>query len=59
MNLTEEKAKEFRAVARPLMDWLRDNCHPHVIAIVTSEDAEALEGFVCDNRNSDQYRKER
>jgi hypothetical protein len=32
--------------AKPLMEWLRKNWHPHVTAIVDSEVAELTEG-VC------------
>jgi hypothetical protein len=42
--LTKDEFKSLEDAARPLMEWLAANCHPHVTAIVTSEDAELLEG---------------
>lgn len=38
------KAEEFEALARPLIKWLCENCHPHVSVIVTPTNAELLEG---------------
>ena len=32
--LTEEQLKFLRQAALPLMQWLAENCHPHVTAIV-------------------------
>lgn len=34
MILNEQQCKEFEAEARPLIEWLNNNCHPHVIAII-------------------------
>jgi hypothetical protein len=42
---TEEQQAELKKAATPLMQWLRDNCHPHVTAIVDSERTELLEGL--------------
>ena len=44
--LTEQQRKEFEALARPLIKFLCENCHPHVTAIITPTNAELLEG-VC------------
>ena len=46
MILSKEKLKEFEEVARPLIKFLNDNCHPHVSVIITTTSAELLEG-VC------------
>jgi hypothetical protein len=46
MVLQKEKIAEFRLVAKPLMDWLEQNCHPHCTAIVESDRAELVEA-VC------------
>lgn len=46
MTLTEQQRKYFEAVSRPLIQWLNENCHPHVHAIVEPTRAELLEG-VC------------
>jgi len=35
----------FREAAMPLMEWLRDNMHPHVTVIVDSGRAELMEGL--------------
>ena len=44
----EEKdlQKEFEAAAKPLMDFMRDNCHPHCVAIVRNTYAEMFEGEI-------------
>ena len=39
-----KKPTEFEALARPLIEWLNDNYHPHVTAIITPTNAEVLEG---------------
>ena len=46
MILPEEKRDEFEAVARPMIEWLNINCHPHVSVVISSTNAELLEG-VC------------
>ena len=45
MTLSDDERKAFAASAGPLMQWLSDNCHPHVTAIVDSGRAELLEGI--------------
>lgn len=37
-------ADSFEQAAQPLMKWLGGNVHPHHTAVVTSTDAELLEG---------------
>ena len=44
MILTKKQIKEFEEASKPLIKFLNDNCHPHVAVIVTSTDAEILEG---------------
>lgn len=48
MATEEQKAKqqEFTELARPLMKWLCDNYHPHVIVTVTPTSAELSEGIM-------------
>ncbi|MDP2158955.1 MAG: hypothetical protein Q8K02_00595 [Flavobacterium sp.] len=46
MILTKQQQKELETVARPLIEWLNKNCHPHVTAIVNPARVELLEG-VC------------
>ncbi|MCK5019625.1 MAG: hypothetical protein KAS32_21380 [Candidatus Peribacteraceae bacterium] len=41
----ESDPNEFSEVVKPLMKWLKENHHPHVKAIVTSMDAELVEGM--------------
>lgn len=45
MIFTEKQTKELLTAALPLMQWLGENCHPHVAAIVNSERTEVLEGL--------------
>lgn len=44
MILTDEQHKEFEAVAKPMIKWLCENCHPHVTVVVTPVSAELSEG---------------
>jgi len=46
MILNEQQIDELAEVAGPLINWLNDNCHPHVVAIVTPDRIELNEG-VC------------
>lgn len=43
---TEEKRKEFEAVAKPLIKWINDNGHPHMSVIITPTSAELVEGSI-------------
>jgi len=52
MKLTEEQRKEFEAVSRPMIKWINDNCHPHVVVSVEATHSELSEGicaFVTDD----------
>jgi hypothetical protein len=40
----DQMREEFIALARPLVKWLRENCHPHHTIIITPTNAELLEG---------------
>jgi len=37
--------EEFWQLCEPLMQWLNDNCHPHVKVILDSVTAELVEGL--------------
>ena len=43
--MTPEEIDSFRQAALPLMEWLRDNMHPHATVIVDSDRAELVEGL--------------
>jgi hypothetical protein len=43
--ITKEQLDEIAAAAEPLQIWLRQNCHPHVTVLLTSERTELLEGI--------------
>ena len=45
MKLTPEQRKEMLAAAKPLIQWLAKNCHPHCQAEVTSAGVTILEGI--------------
>lgn len=47
MTLTPEQIKQFEALTKPLIQWLNENAHPHVTAIVTPVGAEVLEGLMA------------
>ena len=50
MNITKDQHEELKALVKPLQQWLNDNCHPHVKAIVDSEDMELMEGIATVQR---------
>jgi hypothetical protein len=50
MILTKEQLVQLRLAALPLMQWINDNCHPHVSAILDSEHIELLEGLATARR---------
>jgi len=43
--LNDRQRKEFEEAARPLVKWLNDNCHPHVVAIIEPDRIELNEGI--------------
>ncbi len=45
MTLTPEQQQSFQEASKPLVQWLNDNCHPHVTAFVTPNSAELAEGI--------------
>lgn len=45
MIIDKEKQKEFEMVAKPLIEFLRKNFHPHVTVVVDCCSAELLEGI--------------
>jgi hypothetical protein len=47
---TEQQYRELEKLTKPLMQWLADNCHPHVKAIVDSENMELMEGITTVQR---------
>lgn len=46
MTLNEQQRQEFEKIARPMVKWINDNCHPHTTITVTPTGA-ALEEGVC------------
>lgn len=49
-HLSDTQKQELNRAARPLMDWLLKNCHPHTTAIVDNQLTEILEGVAVVNR---------
>ena len=43
MILTDEQIKSFEEASKPLIKWLNDHCHPHVVVVVDSGRAELTE----------------
>lgn len=46
MIFNEEQRKEFEEKVRPVIEFLNENCHPHVHVVVDCTHAELSEG-VC------------
>jgi hypothetical protein len=44
MSSITEKRGEFEKAAKPLIEWLNENCHPHMKVIVDHTHAELVEG---------------
>lgn len=44
--ISKEQMEEFEKLARPLIEWLNNNYHPHVEATITPVSAEISEGIV-------------
>ena len=44
MIITEEQRAEMGRVARPLIQWLNENCNPHTQIVVDCTRVELLEG---------------
>ncbi len=49
----EEQAQSFKEAAQPLMDWLKQTCHPHCWVAVDSEKAELVEGMIMAQREEE------
>lgn len=56
MILNDKQKESFELTARPLIKWLNDNCHIHVIAIIDCDRAELTEGIY--NLKTDDYIKD-
>jgi len=44
--MTPEQRESFTQAARPLIEWLNQNGHPHYTVVVTPTNAELLEGRI-------------
>lgn len=45
MILKEKQVEELKVIAKPLIKFLNDNCHPHVIVVVDGQGCEIFEGL--------------
>lgn len=43
--MTQEQTKQFEELSRPLMKWLCENFHPHVVVIIEPTSASMHEGL--------------
>lgn len=50
-NLNEDERREMREVAKPLMKFLNERCHPHCLIVVTPDSYKLLETVVKDNND--------
>jgi hypothetical protein len=48
-EVDRKKAESFEAVARPVIKWMAENCHPHTAMIVDAIHAELLEADMVIN----------
>jgi hypothetical protein len=47
----DARQASFESAARPLIEWMAKNCHPHTTTIVTATHAELLEGQMVVSTN--------
>ena len=47
MILTKEQVKEFESATKPLIKFLAENFHPHMLVVVDCESAQILESSAC------------
>lgn len=45
MIMTEQQRLEFESITRPVIEWVNNNCHPHVTVIIDSTSSELSEGI--------------
>jgi hypothetical protein len=53
MILTNEQFDQLIKLTDPVIKFLNDNCPPHVTVIITTTDAELLEGVAVHYTNED------
>jgi len=58
MKLTETQQTELEKLVKALQEWMNENCHPHVVAIVDSENMELMEGITTVQRNQRGLKRE-
>jgi len=46
MTFTKEQQAEFEQIARKMIAFINENCHPHVTVVISTTHAELSEG-VC------------
>ena len=51
VRLDKNKRDEFEALARPLIEFLNDNLHPHAHITITTINAEVSEGLCAFSTN--------
>ena len=50
------KEQEFRALTEPVIEFIKNNYHPHVTVIIDTNSAELLEGIVAYDTNFDAHK---
>jgi len=45
MTITQDQLKQLGEAAKPLLEFLAENCHPHCSVIVTGQRVELVEGL--------------
>jgi len=46
MKLTPEQEKELTELAKPLIKWMNENCHPHTQIVIETNSFQLLEGVI-------------
>jgi hypothetical protein len=52
MTITKEQSEQMLQAAKPLIQWINENCHPHTKITVDQTSVELMEG-VATNRTEE------
>jgi hypothetical protein len=44
--MNENQRKEFEELTRPVIEWMNNNCNPHVVIVIEPTSATLNEGLV-------------
>lgn len=45
--MTAQQQQEFEAITRPVIEWLNNNCNPHVTVVIQPDSAVLSDGLIA------------